>query len=65
MVRHRFLVPAFLGSNPSIPANYEDIMKVKNSLKSLKLRHPKAKIVKRRGRLFVICPVRRYNARQG
>jgi len=40
-------------------------MKVSNSLKSLKSRHAKAKIVKRRGRLFVICPVRRFKARQG
>jgi len=40
-------------------------MKVKNSLKSLKNRHPKAKIVRRGRKVFVICPVRKFCARQG
>ncbi|MBT4203431.1 type B 50S ribosomal protein L36 [Hyphomicrobiales bacterium] len=41
-------------------------MKVRNSLKSLKGRHRDNKIVRRRGRLFVINKVnRRFKARQG
>jgi large subunit ribosomal protein L36 len=41
-------------------------MKVRNSLKSLKGRHRDNKIVRRRGRLFVINKVnKRFKARQG
>ena len=41
-------------------------MQVLNSLKSAKHRHPDCQIVKRRGRLFVICKSNpRYKAVQG
>jgi large subunit ribosomal protein L36 len=41
-------------------------MKVRNSLKSLKKRHRDCKIVRRRGRVFVINKTnRRFKARQG
>jgi large subunit ribosomal protein L36 len=41
-------------------------MKVRNSLKSLKNRHKDCKVVRRRGRVYVINKThRRYKARQG
>ncbi len=41
-------------------------MKVRNSLKTLKLRDKDCKIVRRRGRVFVINKVKkRFKARQG
>jgi large subunit ribosomal protein L36 len=41
-------------------------MKVANSLRSLKLRHRDCRIVRRKGRVYVINKVqRRYKARQG
>lgn len=41
-------------------------MKIKNSLKSLKSRHRACRVVRRRGRVYVINKVqRRYKARQG
>ncbi|MBS70084.1 MAG: 50S ribosomal protein L36 [Rhodobiaceae bacterium] len=41
-------------------------MKVKNSLKSLKSRHRANRLVRRRGRLYVINKVnKRFKARQG
>ncbi|MEX0628636.1 MAG: type B 50S ribosomal protein L36 [Cucumibacter sp.] len=41
-------------------------MKVRNSLRSLRTRHRANKLVRRRGRLYIINPVnRRYKARQG
>jgi large subunit ribosomal protein L36 len=41
-------------------------MKVRNSLKSLKARHKDCKLVRRRGRVYVINKThRRYKARQG
>ena len=41
-------------------------MKVRNSLRSLKHRHRACRIVRRRGRVFVINKVnRRFKARQG
>jgi large subunit ribosomal protein L36 len=41
-------------------------MKVRNSLKSLKKRHRDCKVVRRRGRLYVINKTnRRFKARQG
>lgn len=33
----------------------EEIMQVLSSLKSAKQRHPDCKVVRRRGRLYVIC----------
>ncbi|NCB58678.1 MAG: 50S ribosomal protein L36 [Gammaproteobacteria bacterium] len=41
-------------------------MKVLSSLKSAKTRHPDCQIVKRRGKVFVICKTNpRFKARQG
>jgi large subunit ribosomal protein L36 len=41
-------------------------MKVKNSIKTLRLRHRANQVVRRRGRLYIINKkVRRYKARQG
>ena len=42
------------------------VMKVKNSLKSLRGRHKDNQVVRRRGRVYVINKTnRRYKARQG
>jgi len=41
-------------------------MKVRNSLKSLKSRHKACRVVRRKGRVYVINKVqRRFKARQG
>jgi len=41
-------------------------MKVRNSLRSLKSRHRNCRVVRRKGRIYVINKVqRRYKARQG
>ncbi|HEX9783978.1 MAG: type B 50S ribosomal protein L36 [Opitutaceae bacterium] len=41
-------------------------MKVVSSLKSAKRRHPDCQVVRRRGRLYVICKSNpRFKARQG
>jgi large subunit ribosomal protein L36 len=41
-------------------------MKVKNSLKSLKLRHRDCRVIRRKGRVYVINKTqKRYKARQG
>lgn len=41
-------------------------MQVKSSLKTAKNRHPDCQVVKRRGRLYVICKSNpRFKARQG
>jgi len=41
-------------------------MKVRNSLKSLKLRHKDCQVIRRRGRVYVINKTnRRFKARQG
>jgi len=43
-----------------------EIMKVRNSIRSLRKRHRANRVVRRRGRLFVINKVnRRFKARQG
>jgi len=44
----------------------ENLMKVKNSLRSLKQRHRDCRVVRRRGRIYVINKTqRRFKARQG
>jgi large subunit ribosomal protein L36 len=44
----------------------EDIMKIRNSLKSLKGRHRDNRVIRRRGRTYVINKTnRRFKARQG
>ena len=41
-------------------------MKVRNSLRSLKSRHPDCQVVRRKGRIYVINKTnRRFKARQG
>jgi large subunit ribosomal protein L36 len=41
-------------------------MKIKNSIRTLRLRHRDNQVVRRRGRLYIINKtVRRYKARQG
>ncbi|WP_337270048.1 type B 50S ribosomal protein L36 [Oryzifoliimicrobium ureilyticus] len=41
-------------------------MKIKNSLKSLKLRHRENRLVRRKGRIYIINKLNpRYKARQG
>jgi large subunit ribosomal protein L36 len=40
-------------------------MKVKSSLKSLKTRHRACRVVRRKGRVYVINKVARYKAKQG
>jgi len=52
---HRFSVPA-----------WKFVMKVKNSLRALRVRHRNNRVVRRRGRLYVINKTnRRFKARQG
>ncbi len=44
----------------------EKVMKVKNSLRSLKQRHRDCRVVRRKGRVYVINKTqRRFKARQG
>ena len=46
--------------------NREPVMKIKNSIKALKLRHRDNRVVRRRGRIYVINKTqRRFKARQG
>lgn len=41
-------------------------MKVINSLRSAKVRHPDCRVVRRRGKVYVICKTNpRFKARQG
>jgi large subunit ribosomal protein L36 len=43
-----------------------DTMKIKNSLKALKLRHRENRLVRRKGRMYIINKLNpRYKARQG
>jgi large subunit ribosomal protein L36 len=54
--------------NPDIPARapWIEAMKVRNSLKSLRGRHRDNRLVRRKGRLYVINKTqRRFKARQG
>jgi large subunit ribosomal protein L36 len=53
--------------NPKNPKDAEEIaMKVRNSLKSLRGRHRDNRIVRRKGRVYVINKTqRRFKARQG
>ena len=40
-------------------------MKVKSSLKSLKARHRACRVVRRKGRVYVVCTNARHKQRQG
>jgi large subunit ribosomal protein L36 len=60
--------PTRICANKEIPrrARPEVIMKVRNSLKSLRGRHRDNRIVRRKGRVYVINKTqRRFKARQG
>jgi large subunit ribosomal protein L36 len=64
------LRPASLGrptAERSLAAQQEGrVMKVKNSLKSLRSRHRNNRVVRRKGRVYVINKTqRRFKARQG
>jgi large subunit ribosomal protein L36 len=51
--------------NPQ-PKNPETVMKVRNSLKSLRGRHRNNRLVRRKGRVYIINKTnRRFKARQG
>jgi large subunit ribosomal protein L36 len=48
------------------PFNHESVMKVRNSLKSLRGRHRNNRLVRRKGRVYIINKTnRRFKARQG
>ena len=52
--------------DPVIWCNPRSIKKVRNSLKSLRLRHRDNQLVRRRGRVYIINKTqKRYKARQG
>ena len=58
------------GSIPVVPTRLEHetgaVMKVRNSLKSLRSRHRDNRVVRRKGRVYVINKTqRRFKARQG
>jgi large subunit ribosomal protein L36 len=54
-----------LAQGPLIKSSGAD-MKIKNSIKSLRKRHRDNRVVRRRGRLYVINKtIKRYKARQG
>jgi len=59
-------IPSFRAlSNEAAPREL-NAMKVRNSLKSLRGRHRSNRLVRRKGRVYVINKVqRRYKARQG
>ncbi len=53
--------PRRIGAAPQ-----EDEMKIRNSLRSLKSRHRDCRVVRRKGRIYVINKTqRRFKARQG
>jgi large subunit ribosomal protein L36 len=56
----------FRAGAPKAAAPQEDDMKIRNSLRSLKNRHRDCRVVRRKGRIYVINKTqRRYKARQG
>jgi large subunit ribosomal protein L36 len=53
-------------SNPAPPRAQRQAMKVRNSLKSLRGRHRDNRIVRRKGRVYIINKTqKRFKARQG
>ncbi len=71
--RHGLISQARWGKGPSLPTRAlplcrgrDEVMKVRNSLKSLRLRHRDNQIVRRKGRVYILNKVqKRYKARQG
>ena len=54
------------GKSPNIRAFRNKLMKVRNSLKSLRGRHRDNRLVRRKGRVYVINKTqKRFKARQG
>ena len=65
MVRPFFLALLF-GRSPASDACHEILMKVRNSLKSLKARDKDCRVIRRKGRVYVINKKNpRFKARQG
>ena len=65
-VRLTFGLPLSRRRAFQIPAEEACIMKIRNSLKSLKDRHRDNRVIRRRGRTYVINKTnRRFKARQG
>jgi len=65
-VAHRFRAPFHPFEPASRDQREQAIMKVRNSLKSLRGRHRDNRIVRRKGRVYVINKTqRRFKARQG
>ena len=71
MGRPSYVPPLFAAARsmaaPTLPRNNGRLaMKIKNSLRALRKRHRNNRVVRRRGRLYVINKTnRRYKARQG
>ncbi|TDP45371.1 ribosomal protein L36 [Zavarzinia compransoris] len=66
MVRPHFAAPLGRPSRFRAPGAGLVVMKIVNSLKSLKTRHRDCRVIRRRGRVYVINKTqRRYKARQG
>lgn len=62
----RHVATATEASGPLAPLKLERAMKVKNSLRSLKQRHRDCRVVRRKGRVYVINKTQpRFKARQG
>jgi large subunit ribosomal protein L36 len=60
------LVSAPLGKDGQIGASEGNVMKIASSLKTLKLRHKACRVVKRKGRVYVINKQNpRFKARAG
>ena len=60
-------MPAFIGiRHDGRFKRFGTVMKVQNSIRSLRKRHRDNRVVRRRGRLYVINKtIKRYKARQG
>ncbi len=66
MVRPLAAAPMDGRANPFPSSDGRLAMKIKNSLRALRKRHRNNRVVRRRGRLYVINKTnRRYKARQG
>ena len=70
MHKHNLIISAFAidrgVDGPFFPIPNFSAMKVVSSLKSLKDRHPDCQVVRRKGRVYVICKSNpRFKARQG
>jgi large subunit ribosomal protein L36 len=66
MVRHNSRAAFCKGRPEYFQARWMAFMKIKNSLRALRKRHRNNRVVRRRGRLYVINKTnRRFKARQG